>query len=68
MFIKCKKKTLKTVKKKRKILLPAFHKTAISRKTKSFRTFWLFFLVRMVFGIINQIIQKDLAKNEVCKF
>ena len=27
--------------------MPAFHKTAISRKTKSFGTFWVFFLDSM---------------------
>ena len=46
----------------------AFHKIAISRKTKSFGTFWVFFLDTWIFGIINQIIQKDLSKNEVYKF
>ena len=30
-----------------KILVPALYKTAISRKTKSFGTFWLFFLDSM---------------------
>ena len=36
------------VKKKRKILLPTFHKIPIPRKTKFFSTSWLFFLDSMV--------------------
>ena len=42
MFMKC-IYGLKT----NKILVPAFHKIPISRKTKSFGTFWLFFLDSM---------------------
>ena len=38
--------------------MPAFHKTAMSRKTNSFGTFCVFFLDSMNLGIINQIIQK----------
>ena len=41
-----------------KILVPAFYKIAISRKTKFFGTFSLFFSIAWIFGIINQIIQK----------
>ena len=35
----------------------AVHKIAISRKSKSFGTFCLFFSIACMFGIINQIVQ-----------
>ena len=38
--------------------MPALHKIAISRKTKSFDTFVYSFIIAWIFGIINQIIQK----------
>ena len=50
------------------ILVPAVHKIAISRKTKSFSTFWLFFLDSLDLWHYQSNYSKDSSKNEVYKF
>ena len=51
-----------------KILVPAVHKIAISRKTKSFGTFCLFFLDSRDLWHYQSNYSKDSYKNEVYKF
>ena len=53
MFMKC------SLSVKKKIVVPAVHKIAISRKTKSFGTFWVFFLDSMDFRHNQSKYSKD---------